>query len=355
MFCSQCGKDIPEDSEFCRFCGKPNIAAGAKAQPTQPQPPVQPFGSGQGTAPMPLIAPGMGGPAKPRKRWVLPVAILVALVVAAGVTLGLVFGLKGSASAASGPERTVNSFFTAVGQGDVDGIIATFSRDFVKELRDAYGSSYKGSVDDFFFMGTSDTQFSDLRFQTDITGDTALVKVVGGSLTYKDENGKKVTEQVTSGDGMSFDLVKVGNDWFIEGSSFPDILYGSSSSYTNDNTTNEPVTPVIPPDYTNATMCWNCGGYGMAACGTCYGAGGYNTDVAAVCPDCGGTLDCYYCGGTGDDPYYYYDYCPICNGWGFCSTCSGTGYVNEAVWEGCYGCGGSGYVTCPVCSGAGWL
>ncbi len=364
MFCAQCGKEIPEESEFCRFCGKRNVAAGA-AQPTAPiqgPPPGPAMGPPpQYTAPMPVMGPGMGGPAKPKRKWVLPVAILVALIVAAGVTLGLVFGLRGESPSASGPEATVNSFFSAVNKGDINGMVATFDSGFVKDLRDVYGSDYKSAVEDFFFGTYPDIKFNGLKFKTEIDGDTATVQVVAGSVTYTDEDGEKQTESVSETDDVSFYLVKSGSGWFIEGPSFEDILDESSSS--SSGTSYDPVTPpVYPPDYTpnpqpipTATQCDNCGGYGIVTCAVCNGDGGYNTEVESTCPTCFGTALCYYCGGTGYDPAGYGQDCPICGGWGFCPNCGDTGVVNEIVWNSCAGCGGSGYVTCTLCQGAGWL
>lgn len=320
------------------------------------------------TAPMPVMGPGVGGPGKPKRKWVLPVVILGALVVAAGVTLGLVFGLKGTTSTSSGPEATVNKFFAAVGDGDVDAIIATFDRGFVRDLRDTYGSDYKTAVDDFFFATSTDLKFSGLKFKTTVTGDEATVTVVEGSVTGRDENGKEVTEPVSATDDVSFDLLKSGNDWLIDGSSFPDILDESSSSSTDKSTTVGPVTtPVTPPDYTpnpqpdtTATLCYNCGGYGVTTCDICGGQGGYYADTEVTCPDCAGygTYTCWNCGGWGDvesgDGRYT---CEVCWGLGYlyCDTCGETGYILQPVWAACDSCSGTGYVTCPVCRGAGWL
>ncbi len=363
MFCAQCGKEIPEDSEFCKFCGKPNVMAGAEqAGPPMQGPPPGPAAGPppQYTAPMPVMGAGMGGPVKPKRNWVLPVAILGALIVIAGVTLGLIFGLKGGGSSASGPEGTLNNFFAAVSEGDVNGIVATFSRDFVNDLRDIYGSDYKDAVDDFFFGDESESKFANLKFETEITGDTAYILVVGGTVSYIDEDGDRQTDTITSRDELTFDLVKVGNDWLLEGSSFPGFFEDSSSSSSDTDTDYTPISPVTPPDYTNPVQCYNCGGYGTVACSVCSGDGGYYTDVEVTCPDCGGagTFTCWNCGGWGEVEYYDGWYtCDVCWGLGYtyCDTCGEMGYVLEPVWSSCAGCGGSGYYTCPVCSGAGWI
>ncbi len=363
MFCAQCGKEIPQESEFCRFCGKRNVAAGA-AQAGAAQSTAQMQGPPpQYTAPMPVMGPGMAGPVKPKRKWVLPVAILVALIVAAGVTLGLVFGLKGESPSASGPEATVNSFFTAVNKGDVNGMVATFDSGFVKDLRDVYGSDYKSAVEDFFFEAYPDIKFNGLKFKTEIDGNTATVQVIAGSVTYTDEDDVKQTESVSEADEVTFYLLKSGNGWLIEGPSFEDILDEASSSSSDTSTTYDPVTPpVVPPDYTpnpqpipTATQCYNCGGYGIVACSVCNGEGGYNVEMQSECPDCYGSTNCFYCNGDGWDPYDVYSDCAFCYGSGVCQQCSGNGFITESLWESCAGCGGDAYVTCPLCQGAGWL
>ena len=38
MFCKQCGKDIPDDSVFCKGCGTRQTGQGAETQPGAPAP-----------------------------------------------------------------------------------------------------------------------------------------------------------------------------------------------------------------------------------------------------------------------------------------------------------------------------
>ncbi len=60
MFCTQCGSEIPDDAQFCTFCGELiEKAAPQQVQPTQPIAPMEPAPPPQ-TTPIPPSIPSRG-------------------------------------------------------------------------------------------------------------------------------------------------------------------------------------------------------------------------------------------------------------------------------------------------------
>ena len=102
MFCSNCGKPVPDNAKFCGNCGTPVNAAPAFVPPVQeaapPAPPVQefvpPVNEAAPSAPQyvpqqPMYAPPVQAPAAPKKKkaWIAVVAAVVAVAIIAAIVV----------------------------------------------------------------------------------------------------------------------------------------------------------------------------------------------------------------------------------------------------------------------------
>jgi Domain of unknown function (DUF4878)/zinc-ribbon domain len=136
--CENCGRDVPEDNNFCPQCGMPVSRAGASGAPTQPpagmppqpppgvstQPPPgvaqePPPGAPGGVTPPPL--PPAGSRAAPKKGMargakialILGVSAIV-LIVLAGVIIGVFI-----ANMITAPADVANNYMKALNAGDI--------------------------------------------------------------------------------------------------------------------------------------------------------------------------------------------------------------------------------------------
>lgn len=90
MYCSKCGKEVPEGSAFCPACGAPVPSgsapragvAEAVEEPPVYEVPAEPAGSGPAPAPAAPAAPP-AAPAERRKRSKKPLVALIAVIVVA--------------------------------------------------------------------------------------------------------------------------------------------------------------------------------------------------------------------------------------------------------------------------------
>lgn len=241
MNCSQCGKEIPADSEFCTYCGAATGAAAAAAQPPQQPPPAQPTREeppqGQvppppppgGAAPPPAQPPPPGAPVKKKSvlPWILG-ALGIAAIIAIVLVLVFVVFKGGNGDGAASPEATVDNFLRALETKDIDLLLTIIDPEAVKEFEDNMGSGFKELFEEFFFaLMPDDLKFNNVQYDTKIDGDEATVKVVGGTVSYTDPmTGEKVTEDAEKGDVETLDLVKVDGKWYLTG----DVLGGMDSS-----------------------------------------------------------------------------------------------------------------------------
>jgi hypothetical protein len=262
-------------------------------------------------------------------------------------------------SAEEAVEGTVNRFFRAVNNLDAGMLAMTFNPQEVKDYEDETGKTFESLLKEYWFGEGEPTTFKSLKYDVVINGKEATVTVTRGKISYMGGDGQEVTENITREDGITFDLVKVGDRWYIAMSSFPDLTTGNSTASTPTPSPTPAPTPKPAPS-TTYTECPTCGGSGYIICSDCSGEGGYYVDYSEVCPDCGGTgtFICWYCGGSGiveegDGTYT----CEVCGGSGYswCGLCGGSGYIGGENWVSCPTCGGSGYEGCPTCGSTGWV
>ncbi|MBQ1289928.1 MAG: zinc ribbon domain-containing protein, partial [Lachnospiraceae bacterium] len=69
-YCGSCGKENAADAVFCRYCGQPIQQGAAQQNPT----------AASAGRPMQQAAPGQGQPPV-RKKWLIPVIIIISAVV----------------------------------------------------------------------------------------------------------------------------------------------------------------------------------------------------------------------------------------------------------------------------------
>ncbi|MBC7247454.1 MAG: zinc-ribbon domain-containing protein [Actinobacteria bacterium] len=240
MYCEQCGKEIPPESEFCGYCG---AAVGAGASGGTPPPPTtppayqpQPPPPAPGTVPpAPGVAlPGQpyqayqqaapGGPAtrKSALPWILGI---LGVVVAAAVVLVLVFVVFKGGADTGGPEEVVKTFFKAMEKKDVNALLDIMEPDFVSRLKKALGKEYKDMLEEFLVDSyiPDDLKVDIRKMDTDIEGDRAEVTILEGTMTYTDESGDKVRLEASESDMDVIKLVKEGGKWYLSAETLEDM------------------------------------------------------------------------------------------------------------------------------------
>jgi zinc-ribbon domain len=256
MFCANCGKEIPDDSEFCGFCGASSAAAAGAAAtapvaavpqgppPPPPPPPPSPPAYGPPPPPPPPPPPGgatapMGtgvppmqyGPQPPKKSalpWILGIlGVLLVGGIVVVLLLGFAVGPKwfvsddnggngGNGQTAGDPEQTVENFFKSLEKKDAKMLLGTMPPEFVKGIEEALGADYLDLMDQYFFTYfPEDLKIDIAKMESEIDGDTASVTIKEGTMSYTDENGDKVTEEAADANMDAFELVKIDGKWYL--------------------------------------------------------------------------------------------------------------------------------------------
>ncbi len=212
MFCSKCGKENSEGTAFCKFCGAPTSSAE----------------STPGTGAMAPGAPNLTPPpmaAKPKKGKALIFGLGAGLlVVIAAIVLVLVLVVfKSDSSSTSGPEQTVTGFMQAAVKGDFNKMLSYMdpaTADLMKSYGDMFGVDLEAAMTEGFSgempAGASDLAIKDLKYKTTVNGDEATVEIVGGTATYRDENGKLVEKDLGKEGSLTVPLVKQNGTWYID-------------------------------------------------------------------------------------------------------------------------------------------
>lgn len=153
MFCNQCGKEIPDDTTFCPYCGAKQESIEAAPAAAQPVEPVQPMPEQQAAQPVPPMPEQQAAPAQPfvqpqpvsgavppvtEKKGGLPVKILIPAAAAAMVVVVLLAvlllggkkssGAMGHAKDMLGYNYNTECFYNLSGQSeDADDVYSSYT------------------------------------------------------------------------------------------------------------------------------------------------------------------------------------------------------------------------------------
>lgn len=160
MICVHCGRDIPNGTKFCPFCGQPvaadqpagqpafNVQPGASVQPPQ-QPPV--MGAQQPMGGQPAAATATAAPKTPvdPKKLAVPAAV-AAVVVVGGVLI-----------ATHKPTVNLNKYITLSAEGynsigtlDVEFDTAKLEKDYGKKIAKSFQKAMKNHEEDTYGLSS---------------------------------------------------------------------------------------------------------------------------------------------------------------------------------------------------------
>ena len=215
MFCTNCGKEVG-DNAFCPHCGT-LVKAADKATPSPAPVPtstaVAPVGPPPSMSPPPVAAQPGPPAAKKKKRWLVPAIATVCVLAIAAVVLALVFVVFASPS----PSATVESLFKALESKNAQNLYALLDMEPFKSkpgLEASFKADMAKSIKD------TNVKFKDAKFSTAISGDTATVKVTGGTVQYKGADGKLQTGSISEDFGKEFYVVKKDGKWLLSQKNF---------------------------------------------------------------------------------------------------------------------------------------
>lgn len=201
--CENCGKDVPEDNNFCPQCGRPVSRAGASGAPPQPpagMPPQPPPGAPSGVAPPPM--PPSGPQAAPKKGMsrgakialILSVSAIVLMILA--VVLIAVFLVN----VVTAPADVANNYMKALNTGDISTAWSYLTtRTQNKETRkgfDLKAASLKGSISKWDTSIVSN-QNDEAKIIMNITGTDGSHHA--WDMTLIKQDGKWKVDQVSRG------------------------------------------------------------------------------------------------------------------------------------------------------------
>lgn len=155
----------------------------------------------------------------------------VTLMVMTAVVLVLVFTVfkdgdkkdGGEAAEPFTPSATIEEYYRAMEEQDLEALIAVINPSYIGNLEEKYGRQYRDFIEGYFLESAPyNLQIEGLDLLEDIKGDRAAVTVVGGTFTYTDDRGERVTKDLFGETVADFQLVKKGGTWYIAMTSFPD-------------------------------------------------------------------------------------------------------------------------------------
>ncbi len=240
MFCDECGSEIEDGSLFCEQCGaslaegEPTPARGALSTPPPvppgtesmaPPPPAPPGGqpgAQWGAAPQPAAPPAGKGKLLPV---LVTLGVLLVVGVVAVVLMLTVFKEKDTGKkeedSTPAPSATAEAYLKALEGGDLDALLDLIDPAFIEDLKGEYGKEYKSILKGYFLDPLPEgVKFSGLEFSEEVNGDRAEISLVKGEVTYRDESGKKVTEDLAGALDDTLGLVRRNGVWYLDMESF---------------------------------------------------------------------------------------------------------------------------------------
>ena len=118
MFCEKCGKEIPDDVKFCRYCGNNTEENGSENE------------SGGDSTSDHGIDKGEHKEKKHKRLIIIMIAIVVLALVAALIYLGSRYMMGGEAT----QEKAIAKAIEAVAYGDLDAYEEAANKDFMNHL-----------------------------------------------------------------------------------------------------------------------------------------------------------------------------------------------------------------------------
>ena len=242
-YCKHCGKPLEGDDKFCEDCGQevtqaetvtpPGAApVGVTADTAGPAPTAGPAAYSEAAPPPPAGPPPMAAAPPPAgtyppgagtapqsrggRKW-LWIGIAAVVVVAAIACILAFVVFNGEGAAAGTPEQTVQQFFDALENKDMDAVLGLLDPTLLEGMpTDALEAAKEEMGSNLFDFQSID--FSGLKLSTDMTSDnTATVTVTEGTATVVDTSGETTVEDVKDADTpVAVELIKKDGSWYIE-------------------------------------------------------------------------------------------------------------------------------------------
>ena len=196
-YCRNCGSELSDANKFCTNCGTP---ADQAAPAATPPPPVR----------------------KSNKGLWIGLAVLVLIVAVACVLVFVVFHdqlFGGEDAADTGPEKAVQTFFTAMENKDADALFslidpASYQQDLAMGLT---VGQLKNQLAMLVFSSYDSMKFSGLKMETSQRGlRSATVSVTAGQVTIVADGESETLDVVDADVPVELELFRKGGKWYLD-------------------------------------------------------------------------------------------------------------------------------------------
>lgn len=227
MFCGHCGRQLPETSRFCAYCGHPTEAGHAPQQGTAQNPYQNGYGhQPHGYCPPPPKMPGMGRAAAHTAK-TAGMYKLISILTVLALLLAVLFYNQFIRS--KKPEDTVAELEKALNTLDTEAMLDCFD----KQTQDLYsgGLGVAGSLLDFDLNALSDLT-SGLGGIMASAGLTPEFTMHVSNVDYPTKNTCMVTvdmtvsyEGATESETIQLPMKKADRKWLISLGALSDLVY----------------------------------------------------------------------------------------------------------------------------------